>query len=59
MRKNTNLKHIIMEKRKYSSVKECNAYEIDSLYEFSAGNYDNDIPKGDIFDPLVQKLIAK
>ena len=46
-----------MEKRKYSSVKECDAYESDIIYEFSAGNYD--IPKGDIFDPLVQKLIAK
>lgn len=46
-----------MEKRKYSSIKECDAYETDNLYEFSANNYD--IPKGDIFDPLVQKLIAK
>ena len=46
-----------MEKSNYSSVKECDAYDTDNLYEFSAGNYD--IPKGDIFDPLVQKLIAK
>ena len=46
-----------MEKRKYSSVKECDSYETDNLYEFSAGNYD--IPNYDIFDFTVQRLVAK
>lgn len=41
-----------------SAIKKCNMdWEDAVVEEFTANNYD--IPSGDIFDPLVQKLIAK
>ena len=47
-----------MKESEYSSVKEWAVDDSHSMIkEFSADNYD--IPHGDIFDPLVQKLIAK
>ena len=48
----------MMIKFNISAIKECNMDWKDAVVkEFTANNYD--IPSGDIFDPLVQKLIAK
>ena len=47
----------IMTKRKITTIKECDVFSYNAVIKKPA--YNNDIPKGDIFDPLVQKLIAK